>query len=137
MPDVTSSNEIGAVDVSLQRTDAGEKPMGEKEQSALLLPSHVLLDAIPGPDSEAKGDEAGDQKEGRNGVGSMEGLYFLDDDLTKVSYVFCIAAITLTSVDIRESLATLTIPLSQPKRLSWRLPIRARSARTASGPDIE
>ena len=139
MADVTPSSVNGTVDVSMRRAEAGEKPMDEKEQSALLLPSHVVLDAIPGSAAGPSGGENGDRPGDGNGVGSMEGLYFLDDDLTKVSNESASkwGQLELTGVHSRASLAISTIPQRQPKRRSWRLLIRARSARTASAPDTE
>lgn len=85
MPEITTSSS-GSPQVELRRSEAGDKETiasgGKKEQDgALLLPSHVLLDSPIGVAGHATDEEMEGQEQGS----SMEGLHFLDDDVTRVS----------------------------------------------------
>ena len=125
--------------VELKKPDGlGEDQGRAEEEMKLLLPSHVLLDTkSPARTLQAQGQgERVDDRRGRES--SMEGLHFLDDDVTKV----CLGAVQQilpNSHPICRAYPVILTPhpcLKQRKRLSLPLQTKARSVRIASDPVI-
>ena len=73
---------IGSLQIQPQKSDENEAAEAE-EQDTLLLPSHVLLDR-PASVVKAKIKPSGEDLDSRADDSLMEGLYFVDDDVSKV-----------------------------------------------------
>ncbi|WVW83877.1 hypothetical protein I302_105899 [Kwoniella bestiolae CBS 10118] len=90
MPTLTTTQ--NGPSVELQKSNGGQASKGkgkgkakeEQAESSLLLPSHVLVDSTS--PSKINTDEVnGDKGDQLDNEDSMEGLYFVDDDISKGS----------------------------------------------------
>ncbi|KAK8864334.1 hypothetical protein IAR55_001581 [Kwoniella newhampshirensis] len=81
MPTLTRDG--GDTVVELQKDARGDRSADEKQDGGLLLPSHILVDSVPTSSKGEADTEAGDIGHGYDD--SMEGLHFVDDDISKGS----------------------------------------------------
>ncbi len=91
-PDLFSTSLMPSIDCTSGQVDLhkpienGKSDGSAAEEDNLLLPSHVLLDSVsPHADLIVRGREEVDA-DSREGDSYMEGLHFLDDDVSKVRY---------------------------------------------------